>query len=250
MTLQADQWAFRILQSNASRAGSLRAMRDVEVAVVGDDVWIKGCNLDDGLLSTLSAIADGPVFALADKCVLTPIGQLVPTCRLPDAEFMSAGDFFQPVLPTAKMPRRTVDRMALSLSRCADEHPAELWRGSAVVFRAWVETAPEIRLRALRYAVSAATEAEVLVRGNPLPPLPGCSYWLSGQVALPLGWHWSPRIDSAAMNEVILQSVNDASASTLVVWNHSNDDLSVGHLEVTARTSFVPATRSSVRRIR
>lgn len=249
MTVRAEHWAFRIPRTNADRAGILRSIRDTQMAVVDDVVWVKGKNLDEALLSILAAIADGPVFVLTEEFLLTPVRQTVPTDHLPQCNFVSAKHFFHPTLPIPQLPREFSRRVQLKLIRCPVEHPAEFWRGAASTFKEWVETSPAIRLQQVRYAVSSGETPEIIARGNPLPPLPGRMYWLAGQVALPLGWHWSPMIDQAAMNEIILQSINASSQETIVIWQQSTTETLHDQLEAIARTSFVPTTRSSVRQI-
>ncbi len=251
MSLLAEQWALRVPLKNVARAGCLRTVRGTEAAVVGDDVWFRGINLDDVLLPTLLAIADGPVFILVDDGRLTPVRHSVPTARLPLVEFASAAILLNPALPPAKLPQKTPQSTQLKLVRCDSERPAELWCGPTAEFRTWAETAPEIRLHACRYAVRSAEVPQTLVRGNPLPPLNGQLFWMAGKVALPLRWHWSPTVDQAAMNEVIFANVEqsqDTTDSTIVIWYPAIEQHS-DHIVAIAGTSFIPATRSSARRI-
>jgi hypothetical protein len=159
MSLLAEQWALRVPLKNVARAGCLRTVRGTEAAVVGDDVWFRGINLDDVLLPTLLAIADGPVFILVDDGRLTPVRHSVPTARLPLVEFASAAILLNPALPPAKLPQKTPQSTQLKLVRCDSERPAELWCGPTAEFRTWAETAPEIRLHACRYAVRSAADA-------------------------------------------------------------------------------------------
>lgn len=251
MSLLAERWALRVTVANSARAGCLRTIRGTEAAIVGDDVWFRGVNLDDTLLPTLAAVADGPVFMLSGTDWLTPVRHQVPSARLPAADFGAVQNFLTPVLPTLRLACDIQQTTALKLVRSITERDAELWCGSSGEFRAWAEKAPELRLQACRYALCGDT-CQALVRGNPLPPLAGQQFWLAGKVAIPLGWHWVPAIDTTAMNDVIVANMDDGRAgveSTILVWFSAADHYSADRIEVVAGTSFIPTTRSNVRKI-
>ncbi len=251
MSRLAERWALRVSLENCGRAGCLRTIRGTEAAIVGDDVWFCGVNLDDELLPTLAAIADGPVYVLTDNDWLTPVRHRVPAARLPAADFGSVEKFLTPVLPTSQLAGNIPQTAKLQLVRSTTERTPELWCGSSLGFRVWAETAPEIRLQACRYALSGAT-CQALVRGNPLPPLTGQQFWLAGKVAIPLGWHWSPSIDTTSMNELIVAKIEghlSVAKSAIIVWRPASESDAAERIEVIAGTSFIPTTRSNVRNI-
>lgn len=252
MSLLAERWALRVALSNGNRAGRLRTVHGTEAAIVGDDLWFRGVRLDDELLPTLAAVADGPVFMLSGDDWLTPVRHRVPSARLPDADFTAAENLLTPTLPTSQLAYNFQHPVKLKLQRSSTAHVAELWCGVASEFRKWAETAPKIRLQACRYAL-CSDSGRVIVRGIPLPPLAGQLFWMADRIAIPLGWHWSPAVDTAALNDVILSAAKDSHGvtdSTIVVWHPATAQNSADYTEPIAGTSFIPVSRSSVRNIR
>lgn len=246
MAGQSKPWALRLHRSNAARAGSLRMIPGVQATIVEDHVWVTGSDLDDTLLPLLSGVSEGPVFLVGDDRLLTPVRQSVPTARLPDAAFIPASEFFTPTMPPSNFPNPNTPTLTLKLVRSHTERPPEVWCGCKVAFREWGLTAPTIRLSCLRYAVSA--DSQVCTIGSPPPPLAGTLFWLAGQVAIPLGWHWSPEIDEPSLNEFIssvLTPSPESNQKTVVLWR-SETDVACS-LETIAQTSFIPTTRSSMR---
>ena len=95
--VSAQRWAIRIPLQHAVRGAGLWDVRAAEAAIVGDVMWIRGLFLDESLVQQLSVIADGPVYQLSEDNLLTPVRQIVPTARLPEANFTAIREFFQPL---------------------------------------------------------------------------------------------------------------------------------------------------------
>jgi hypothetical protein len=77
----------------------------------------------------------------------------------------------------------------------------------------------------------------VLVKGTPLPPLPGQRFVLYQGVAVPAGFAWQPAVSA----EVVIQRFN-VSGDALVLWN-ADDTITRLHQE-----QLIPVTRSAVRK--
>jgi hypothetical protein len=106
-----------------------------------------------------------------------------------------------------------------------------------VSFRAWRDyavAAPQIRLNCLSFA--ASDDSQALVRGEPLPPLPGTRFVEVSGVAVPLGWTWWPAVDA----EVVRQALGFAEYDLALFT-------SAGECELIVADDFVRATRSAVR---
>ena len=49
----------------------------------------------------------------------------------------------------------------------------------------------------------AAADGGVIVRGTPLPPIPGTQWTLDDGIATPAGLTWSPPVDAATLQQVL-----------------------------------------------
>jgi hypothetical protein len=95
-------------------------------------------------------------------------------------------------------------------------------------------SAPQVRLDRLTFAVSS--DARVLVRGLPLPPLAGTRYYEQAGVALPCGWGWPAWLDARLVRDALPIGKTDLPLfSPLGTWESIPGD------------QFVRATRSAVR---
>jgi hypothetical protein len=118
--------------------------------------------------------------------------------------------------------------------RSTKELEPTLLLSSFEVFRHFALTAAELRLDRLAFA--AESSGRVLVRGIPLPPLPGVRFTLHGSVAVPAGWTWAPSVGA----DVVARCLG-ASAGNLVLWTED------GRYTRLHSEQFIPVTRSAVR---
>ena len=143
------------------------------------------------------------------------------------------------------------DGPLLRLIRCESERPAELLLCDSQPFSDWVGQAAEVRLQQCRFAIGETPQSKILVRGNPLPPVAGQLFWLAAQVAIPLGLTWRPHIDQASMNGVIFSAADagaDSTERSIAVWQRSENDSETESVELVNGSSFIPVTRSNVRK--
>src|SRR5437899_10763259 len=92
----------------------------------------------------------------------------------------------------------TQSSVPLRIVRSAEERPIALLITSLDDWREFALNAPEIRLRQLRFAVDEA--GNVVVRGKPLPPLPGHEFALDGKVAVQAGLTWELAVSAAVLS--------------------------------------------------
>ena len=122
----------------------------------------------------------------------------------------------------------------LKLVRSSKNRQANLMRTSWERWRTYAITAPAVRLSRLGFAVSE--NAEVLIRGTPLPPIPGRHFLEDNGIIIPIGWQFEPNVGSKVVRQVLKL---DATEKALF----SED----GSFELVPDTAFVQATRSAVR---
>ncbi|MFN9720892.1 MAG: hypothetical protein ACK58L_19525 [Planctomycetota bacterium] len=263
---EGSLWAFSTHIANIHRLGELRSMPSVQGALTEDVVWVRGSGLDETLFGTLAAFADGPVFLVDGKNRLTPFGKTVPVDRLPDVTWESLAKLLEPVLPLARIVSVQFPKCPLTLVRSSVDHEASVMIVSWDAFERWAIDAPEIRLRACHFATRGGdVGAQVCVRGNPLPSLPGARFWTTGNIAIPLGLTWSPAVDVDTLREVLAVQHDDSiSASgryeSESLWQRAVSDWDNrstmgglwiwhedGRFDVIEPSAFVPALRMHVR---
>lgn len=197
-------WAFQIRSTSVRRLGELRGMPGVQAALWDDVVWVRGSGLDDELFGILAAFADGPVFSVDANNRLTPYGRSVPIDRLPDVTWQPISQLLVPVLPVARVVSVQFPKCPLTLERSSVEREASVMIADWDAFERWAIDAPEVRLKACQFATQGnRTESHVCLRGNPLPPLLGPRFWMTGNIAIPLGLTWAPAVDADTLREVL-----------------------------------------------
>lgn len=167
-------------------------------------------------------------------------GRLTPTAALPALAWQPLPELLPVALPTAALPAQGVPRYQPRLVPSAQAEPGAALLTSLAEWLRYAETAPEIRLQALRFA--AAADGRVLLLGHPLPPLPGQEYWLAPGAApagllLPAGYALEAPLLAPLLAR---QLVPEQDALLLFAPDGSWERVPTAHL--------LPATRAAVRR--
>src|SRR4051812_33209224 len=227
-------WAIYIAKEDSATLATLRLINGIEVAETDGQIWLRGKIGSETLEPKLGSLPALERFEWLDGNKLRRIDQRVPSRRLPELPWKPISAWSQVRLPLAAFPADLPAKAALRLARSTDEQPPTLLLTSIGDFTAFSKNAAAIRLNPLRFAANAA--GEVLIRGNPLPPLPGRRFVLHGLIAAPAGFSWRP----AVAIEVLERSFN-VSGDALIVW-HEDGTITRLHTE-----QFISATRSAVR---
>ncbi len=227
-------WVVRIALGDAQAAGALRLRAGVEVLVHGNEAWIRGCPLDEEAETELRKLPCLARYAVLPDDGLVAWGETIPSGRLPEGSWTPIAAWLRPSPQDAAGPGAPPRRVAPRLVRDAAEREATILVVREEALAAWAETAPASRLKPLAFAV--CEDGRVLVRGKPLPPLPGNRFAEEGGIAVPCGWAFQPRVDAAVMREVLGLAHGD-----LALFSED------GTWEQIHAEAFVRASRSAVR---
>jgi len=227
-------WAICLSRDDAASLASLRQTVGVEVGEAGNDLWIRGKPTNELLDVALSSLPARARYEWRASNALRRVDQRVPSGRLPDLHWQPLSIWLQVALPSAALPGNGPKPTALQLVRSTDEREPELLLTTLDDFKRFVTRAAQIRLDRLQFA--AAADGRVIVRGKPLPPLPGRRFALYQGIAVPAGFEWQP-----AVSKEVLAHRFGISGDALMLWN---EDGSVVRLH---GEQFVPASRSAVR---
>ena len=226
-------WAVRLPQTQLGALGNLR-QEAIEILSAGDELWLRGQQLEDSLRLRLRAISQAEGFDVWPDQQLCPWGRRVPVGRLPQGSWQRLSDWLTVAAPLAAWPGQLATRVPLKLVRSSVIEGASLLSTTLDDWAAYALSAAEVRLACWSFAVSATRR--VLVRGQPLPSIAGERFSVSDGIALPLGWEWSPRVSSEVVRPL---------------FGVGPDDLCVvsedGQWECVRADDFVSATRVAIR---
>lgn len=222
----------QIIRSEA--IGRLRLLSGVQILEDVDSIWLRGQDLDEQRSRTLRSIPNAERFLLTPDGQLTKWNETVPCERMPAGEWQPLAQWMSVKLPTPAFGAIVERQVPLRLIR--SEVPAEAnWLRTT--WSAWLDystTAPQIRLNRWSFAVSDSSE--VLIRGLPLPPIPGTRLVEQSGVAIPAGWGFDPPLDSQAIHRILQVPQRE-----FAMFREE------GQIEFVPESVFVRATRSAVR---
>ena len=229
----AGPWVVCLARADAAAGARLRLWPKVEVGETDQGFWIRGQGGEGLSAATWWGLPAVRRYAWLAGHHLRPLESRIPSETLPALTWQPIERWFHISLPIAALPGTEPRPAPLQLVRSSDETPPELLLTS---LRDWIRfalTAPELRLRALRFA---ATNQQALIRGRPLPPLSGRRFVVRGTVAVPAGFHWNPPVNADTVSRRF-----GVAGEALALW-HEDGTVTPLHLE-----QMVAATRNAIR---
>lgn len=213
---------------------TVRCFPGLDAATAGGMVWVRGIAMTDADNLALCSLPVLQTYFLDADNLLFPAGALTPVMKLPALQWVQLPQFIPVTLPVSPLPAKSSDTFAVRLKHAGHEAAPFALRTSLHLFQNWVNTAAEVRISKLQFAVSENNE--VLITGNPLPALPGAMYWKTHDLLLPGGYQFDPPI----LASLVQARWNETGEAWLLF--HAN-----GNYEVIPKIVFVPASRSAVR---
>ncbi|HVU65032.1 MAG TPA: hypothetical protein VHC70_13710 [Phycisphaerales bacterium] len=240
------QWALQLDPRHTPAAAGLRAFAGVDVCPTADALWLRG-PCDGAAIERTMWLIPGLRYRIDAAGKLVPWGNLLPVARLPEGAWMPLSEFLQPAFAAPALPGQVADRVTLRCVRTAREEPPALLLLDAATWAHYIDHAPAIRLARLQFALSSA--GAVLVRGTPLPSLPGTPFTLDAAIACPCGYTWSPAVKASALSESLQLQKEEIA---LLAWHQRPADvppLDAGTLscQVIPASAWIPVSRSAVR---
>ncbi len=230
----SEPWALCMDSSKAAALGTIRNVPCVVACLQGNDVWAQGPDASDELNLQLRSLPSARRFRLLADRQLVPVGALVPRGQLPEGDWQPLAEWLGVQFPTAGFAGARPPRAALGMVRCSLPADANLLLTS---LRRWTEYAigaPQIRLDCWSFA--ACADERVLIRGTPLPALPGTYFTECQGVAIQAGWATDPAIDPEVLRALLKLEADDCALL-----------FADGSWQRVAGEYFVKTTRSAVR---
>ncbi len=230
----ARPWAICLGKADLPVAGRLRRIAGIEVCERAEQVWLRGAALDEKLHRRLAAVPGARRFYVLPDGQLQPVASRLPKNRLPDGPWVSFQEWLALEIPPAGLAGRSDQRVPMLLVRSLHPETASVLLTSMDCWAAYAIQAPQVRLDRWRFAV--AKDGRVIVRGDPLPPLPG-ERWVDREgIAVPAGWRWSPPVEAA-----ILRAAFGLEPGDLALWQTDETWQRIHAAD------FTPASRAAAR---
>lgn len=248
-------WVIQFASDQASAVAAFRHASGTQLLVEDAHVWLRGTAEQPDKDTRRKLAPDANHFRLEGSHLILE-GDRVPIQALPTGEWRGLGESIEFLLPVVERTMGVGGQLQVRLvreggagtpslarrankNRANDDHdvsPAMVLLPFGA-FADYVEMAPEVRLRRWSFVVSA--RGDCLVRGEPLPPLPGVFFIERERVAVPVGYGWTPRVDAATLRERC-----GAAGDELLLWRED------GALEVIDLLDFSRVSRAVVRAAR
>jgi hypothetical protein len=174
---------------------AIRLYPNIEVASDASEIWLRLPLQSGGLDMPIRQLPLVSTFVLDENKQLYPMGGLTPVSQLKPMTWMPLTDFLPIELPVSVMPALVSDTVSIRIKPSEKEQKAVALSTSQAAWLAYATTAPEARLKRLKFAVSDVNT--VLVVGEPLPPIEGETYWLRHNIFMPSGFDFEFPIVSA-----------------------------------------------------
>ena len=229
-----------LTEEDRNLLADIRTHPNLRASALTPLIWLRGIFSKEKLPLSIQKLPIQSIYILKDN-LLFPLGSLTPLSKLPDLEWRLLTDFIPIELPKSAFPALVETTTIVRLVVSEQEQ-----KGVALLsdFEEWfkyVENAPDIRLRRLKFAV--AENGQVLVMGDILPPIPGRMFWQDEQILLPFGtafeWAITARLLSKKykLDKTALLLFDTTSMDSLEHKSPQRIDLEY----------FVDCTRSAVR---
>lgn len=214
--------------------GALRGFPSLRVGVIAGGIWLRGCASADEHQALLKQVPVSHSYDLDAQGYYFPRLGLTPVGQLTNVEWMPLTQFIRPTFPTAAMPGQVREKYPVRVVPSVYAEKGSALLCSLSTWKSYADTAPEVRLSRLHFAVSQS--GQVIIWGSPLPAIPGQEYWQRGGILLPCGYDF----EIPFVAGLLARQLNPENDSVLLF--HAD-----GTWDLIARKHLFPVTRSGVR---
>jgi len=189
-------WAARVPAIALRELQALRTHNELLVCEVQGEYWIRPSltgelvnRIDSNILPSELAAER---FQVTSDGLIIPWGHRVPTGCLPAGPWAPIAQQFPVCLPDAGFPSHQIPAARLNFVRSENVIESTILEIPFILLREFTRQTSILRLKRWEFAVSHSGSA--LVRGTPLPTLPGQFYWEASGIIVPAGWTWTPSL--------------------------------------------------------
>lgn len=212
--------------------GNVRTLPGLSSREVDDIIYVRGIPENPSIrikkLPTLNT------YTLSKSGELFPIGKSTPVAVISDLQWIPLQEYIDVEPPVSALPGTTDRKYSMALLPSNSERKGTAILTTLDIWKNYAESAPDIRLEKLSFAVSE--QKKVLIMGNPLPAIPGQEFWASERFLIPCGFDFEFPILKELFQKKFIQAHSDRILLS-----------SDGNIEIIPDYNFVKATRSAIR---
>lgn len=226
-----------VVLMEAKYIDTLYVIREIPGLKAADDdgyIWVRGIVPNAEPDQRILALPLFASYTLDEQERLFPAGGITPVGLLKALNWIPIKEFLTVEMPVSALPGATQAKIKIRLTRSSTVRESHALLTGLADWKNYAETAPQIRLKQLCFAVSG--DGEALITGDPLPAIPGRRFWLNHQLLIPEGFDFDPPVIGDLANAQI--NTDDPS---LALFN------SDGSWQQIPLSNFKEATRSAIR---
>lgn len=227
-------YVLKIEQKHQEVLETIRHWQNLKVAFDEGFVWIKDFTLEQMASSEIQQIPFIVLYEVRDNLLFIK-GSLLPQQKMPSALLWSPILRAFPIeLPGLNHNYFGVnEQVSVQIVRSEKEEKGSVLITSLEDAKAYILSAPQVRLDALKWAV---VEADVVLFGSPSLPIKGAAYWLRNDFLVPSGYDFEFPILAGT-----IQSMVNPDAESWVFWQKDSSYFKV------LKTDVKPLSISSFR---
>lgn len=214
--------------------GAIRDWENLKVAFDGELVWVKDFHSEQLNAIEIQQIPFHIVYELKEN-LLFKKGSLLPVKKLP------SGLLWSPIIRavSVSLPKFNHNYFGIDQKLEIRLKPSEIENEAYGLLtdynelKAYIETAPDFRLKPLEWVLF---EKNILILGKPMLPIKGAAFWLKNDFLLPSGYDF----EHTVLAKTIQQHLNP-SREDLIVWRADNSCFRI------AKNNLKPLSISSFR---
>jgi hypothetical protein len=229
-----QELVFIFNKADVASLGKVRCTAGLLAAVKDDSIWLRGVMDLPDMDIKIKQLPAKQTFYIDENELLFAPGTVTPVDQMPQLDWQPLNSFLPVEIPVAALPGQVTALAKIQLIPSENSQAGSALLTSLQVWKSYAETAPGSRLQRLRFAVAA--DNEVLIMGNPLPPLPGKEYWSCNNILLPNGYQFEIPMMANFINEKF-----NAQHQSVLLFDVD------GSWQLIDNNFFVPAKRSAVR---
>ena len=225
---------FVIAKEDKATLYPIRTITGLEAGEVNGEIWLRTHNIKQKVPLETWKIPFQKTFSIGENQLLFATDSLTPIGKLPEINWKPLSGFLPVVMPVSAFPGTSERKAKLRLIEKEQPQESKAMITSLTIWKKYGESALELKLQRLIFAVSS--EDEVLIWGTPLPPIPGREYWKKGQIFLPNGYDF----EFSHLGKVVERKLNLTNKSMILFQKN-------GQFSIIPEHYFVKATRSAIR---
>ncbi len=202
------RFAWSVPIDNPRVLGDMRRWPGIEAIEVPPRIWLRAAHSSTEQEDFLRRVPDIDRYSVLDDGQLIPVSGRVPSDHLPSGAWRPLAELLSVELPSCDDSLVTPCASSLRLVRSVIEREPTWLHTSLATWTAYAATAPQVRLA--RWTFAADRRGQVVVRGAPLPPLPGTRLVDHDGIIVPAGWTWQPHVSADVVREAFALQARDA----------------------------------------